>query len=46
MNSSFNSRISRDTSLYAEDGVFMPAGFPTAFGRSAVRGAYEFNKAS
>ena len=32
--------------LYAEDGVFMPAGFPTASGRSAVRGAYEFNKAS
>jgi len=26
--------------LYAEDGVFMPAGFPTASGRSAVRGAY------
>ena len=27
--------------LYAEDGVFMPAGFPTAAGRPAVRGAYE-----
>ena len=27
--------------LYAEDGVFMPAGFPTASGRSAVRGAYD-----
>lgn len=26
--------------LYTEDGVFMPAGFPTATGRSAVRGAY------
>jgi uncharacterized protein (TIGR02246 family) len=27
--------------LYAEDGVFMPAGFPTASGRKAVRGAYD-----
>ena len=27
--------------LYAEDGVFMPAGFPTASGRSEVRGAYD-----
>jgi uncharacterized protein (TIGR02246 family) len=27
--------------LYAADGVFMPAGFPTASGRSAVRGAYD-----
>jgi len=27
--------------LYAEDGIFMPAGFPTASGRSAVRGAYD-----
>jgi len=27
--------------IYAEDGVFMPAGFPTASGRSAVRGAYD-----
>jgi len=27
--------------LYTEDGVFMPAGFPTASGRSAVRGAYD-----
>jgi len=27
--------------LYAEDGVFMPAGFPTASGRPAVRGAYD-----
>src|SRR5438270_1839720 len=27
--------------LYAEDGVFMPAGFATASGRSAVRGAYD-----
>src|SRR5436309_14562152 len=27
--------------LYAQDGVFMPAGFPTASGRSAVRGAYD-----
>jgi len=27
--------------VYAEDGVFMPAGFPTASGRSAIRGAYD-----
>src|ERR1700693_3603781 len=27
--------------LYTEDGAFMPAGFPTASGRSAVRGAYD-----
>jgi uncharacterized protein (TIGR02246 family) len=27
--------------LYTVDGVFMPAGFPTAAGRSAVRGAYD-----
>ena len=27
--------------LYAEDGVFMPAAFPTASGRPAVRGAYD-----
>ncbi|MFL5620978.1 MAG: YybH family protein [Gemmatimonadaceae bacterium] len=27
--------------LYTEDGVFMPAGFPTASGRKAVRGAYD-----
>src|SRR5258708_14431945 len=27
--------------LYAEDGVFMPAGFPTPSVRPAVRGAYE-----
>src|SRR3989454_6515118 len=27
--------------LYAEHGVFIPAGFPTASGRSAVRGAYD-----
>jgi uncharacterized protein (TIGR02246 family) len=27
--------------LYSEDGVFMPAGFPTAAGRAAVRGAYD-----
>jgi uncharacterized protein (TIGR02246 family) len=27
--------------LYTEDGVFMPAGFSTASGRSAVRGAYD-----
>src|SRR3989442_5921045 len=27
--------------LYPEAGVFMPAGFPTASGRSAVRGAYD-----
>jgi uncharacterized protein (TIGR02246 family) len=27
--------------LYTEDGVFMPAGFPTASGRAAVRGAYD-----
>ena len=27
--------------LYTEDGVFMPAGFPTAAGRPAVRGAYD-----
>ena len=26
--------------LYTLDGVFMPAGFPTASGRPAVRGAY------
>ena len=32
---------SRIEQLYAEDGVFMPAGFPTASGRSAVRGAYD-----
>jgi uncharacterized protein (TIGR02246 family) len=27
--------------LYTQDGVFMPAGFPTASGRTAVRGAYD-----
>ena len=27
--------------LYAEDGVFMPAGFPSASGRKAVHGAYD-----
>ena len=27
--------------LFTEDGVFMPAGFPTASGRSAVRSAYD-----
>ena len=27
--------------LYTEDGVFMPAGFLTATGRPAVRGAYD-----
>ena len=27
--------------LYTEDGTFMPAGFPTASGRPAVRGAYD-----
>jgi uncharacterized protein (TIGR02246 family) len=27
--------------LYTDDGVFMPAGFPTASGRPAVRGAYD-----
>jgi uncharacterized protein (TIGR02246 family) len=27
--------------LYTEDGVFMPGGFPTASGQSAVRGAYD-----
>src|SRR5437762_3474690 len=27
--------------LYTEDGVFMPAGFPSASGRKAVRGAYD-----
>lgn len=27
--------------LYTEDGVFMPAGFPTASGRAAVKGAYD-----
>jgi uncharacterized protein (TIGR02246 family) len=27
--------------LYTEDGVFMPAGFPTASGRKAVHGAYD-----
>src|SRR6266850_3648188 len=31
---------SRIEQLYTGDGVFMPAGFPTASGRSAVRGAY------
>ncbi len=33
--------VARIEQLYAEDGVFMPAGFPTASGRSAVRGAYD-----
>jgi uncharacterized protein (TIGR02246 family) len=32
---------SRIEQLYTVDGVFMPAGFPTASGRPAVRGAYE-----
>src|SRR5260221_1355954 len=27
--------------LYTEDGAFMPAGFPTASGRSAMLGTYE-----
>jgi uncharacterized protein (TIGR02246 family) len=27
--------------LYTQDGVFMPAGFPTASGRPAIRGAYD-----
>jgi uncharacterized protein (TIGR02246 family) len=27
--------------LYTADGVFMPAGFPTASGRPAVRGTYD-----
>jgi ketosteroid isomerase-like protein len=27
--------------LYSVDGVFMPAGFPTASGRPAVRGTYD-----
>jgi uncharacterized protein (TIGR02246 family) len=27
--------------LYTEDGVFMPAGFPTASGQAAVRGSYD-----
>jgi uncharacterized protein (TIGR02246 family) len=27
--------------LYTADGAFMPAGFPTASGRPAVRGAYD-----
>jgi uncharacterized protein (TIGR02246 family) len=27
--------------LYTADGVFMPAGFPTAAGRPAIRGTYE-----
>src|SRR6266581_5990115 len=27
--------------LYAEDAVFMPAGFPSTSGRKAVRGAYD-----
>src|SRR5438093_7644322 len=31
----------RIAQLYADDGVFMPASFPTASGRSAVRGAYD-----
>jgi uncharacterized protein (TIGR02246 family) len=33
--------VGRIEQLYTEDGVFMPAGFPTAAGRTAVRGAYE-----
>ncbi len=32
---------SRIEQLYTVDGVFMPAGFPTASGRPAVRGAYD-----
>jgi uncharacterized protein (TIGR02246 family) len=31
----------RIAQLYTEDGVFMPAGFPTASSRPAVRGAYD-----
>jgi ketosteroid isomerase-like protein len=27
--------------LFTEDGVFMPAGFPTTSGRSAARSAYD-----
>jgi len=34
-------RRARIEQLYAENGIFMPAGFPTASGRSAVRGAYD-----
>jgi uncharacterized protein (TIGR02246 family) len=38
LNASDASRIEQ---LYTADGVFMPAGFPTASGRPAVRGAYD-----
>jgi uncharacterized protein (TIGR02246 family) len=38
LNASDAARIEQ---LYAEDGVFIPAGFPTASGRPAVRGAYD-----
>ena len=33
--------VARIEQLYTVDGVFMPAGFPTASGRPAVRGAYD-----
>ena len=32
---------SRIEQLYTADGVFMPAGFPTAAGRPAIRGTYD-----
>ncbi|HEV7836764.1 MAG TPA: SgcJ/EcaC family oxidoreductase [Gemmatimonadaceae bacterium] len=38
LNAGDSSRIEQ---LYTLDGVFMPAGFPTASGRPAVRGAYD-----
>ena len=36
------SDVSAVLSLYAEDGVFMPSGAPTALGAEQVKGAYEF----
>jgi uncharacterized protein (TIGR02246 family) len=38
LNASDAARIEQ---LYTDDGVFMPAGFPTATGRKAVRGTYD-----
>jgi uncharacterized protein (TIGR02246 family) len=38
LNAGDAARIER---LYTADGAFMPAGFPTASGRPAVRGAYD-----
>jgi uncharacterized protein (TIGR02246 family) len=34
------SDVARVEALYTADGVFMPAGFPTAEGRDAVRASY------